>query len=775
MDTHEIPLFGGILPLEIVENIISYLPLPAVAEVMKSENASIASVARRRYYSSITLEFWEFDDPPYEDGFSHIGDEVLYMKHSEFEALVNSDTFDQLHIGKLLIDVSASFDYFTFLHEKVFTKASAVVTNVILRFGGHQDFYATFNWNWLPPSPLVQKCIREISVSYPYINPEIPPLPSKLRRLAFLENSRYRYLDDDSGPTIIFPPKLREFVSEIPWGSISTYADLPSTLQRLKLSYIWSFSVEAFNKLNLPNLKFLELRVMCGMPETNEQIEFPSLLENLGLYNLKITSFEQRNLPLGLQKLFISNCPLKKFRVDTFPNSLKELILDKTDLPSSEINIIKFTSSLVSLLITHTRLSSLNFVNSSPGSLEILNLHENSLSRLNETNEGEDTFRSLQIKFPESLQTLDLEYTDHLFTLYSPGNLVFPSRLKDLKLGGTNMRTVKELNLPPTLSSLDLRQNNLVSVDGLSLPQKLTHLNLSSTNLELFSKKLPDSIESLSLESNKLTELVNFRLPVNCIKFKISSNPLLRIQFSNADHQDLKLLDFSLGGETITTLRDFSPLPQSLASLSIYSTEVNTLSGILFPTGLTIIRAYGNKLTSLENVEFPPLLEELCLQRTQISSLANVHFPNSLIKLDLHDNKITSIDAIQLPPKLKELNLSNNAISAINELQLPESLESLRLADQKCDIPFICVPANSNTLGGSNKSKKGLSSLAGLTKLPSKLKFLGLEKNSLSEEAVKCLELPASLTDLRIGGNMFDSDYKWKREFELAHPGLEVW
>ncbi|ODQ82160.1 hypothetical protein BABINDRAFT_160338 [Babjeviella inositovora NRRL Y-12698] len=59
MDTHEIPLFGGILPLEIVEKIVSYLPLSTVADVMNPENASLALVARRRYYSKIELMFCE--------------------------------------------------------------------------------------------------------------------------------------------------------------------------------------------------------------------------------------------------------------------------------------------------------------------------------------------------------------------------------------------------------------------------------------------------------------------------------------------------------------------------------------------------------------------------------------------------------------------------------------------------------------------------------------------------------------------------------------------
>ncbi|ODQ78137.1 hypothetical protein BABINDRAFT_87416 [Babjeviella inositovora NRRL Y-12698] len=144
MNTCKTPLFSYILSLEIVEEIFSYLPLPTVVEVMESENASITSVVRKRYYSNVALNFGE---PPCEDGYSQIDDEVLSMKFSEFEALVNGDTFDQLHIEKFLIDVQMDFIDFTFLHKEVFTKASTVVADVVLKFSTNPKDHATFSWD----------------------------------------------------------------------------------------------------------------------------------------------------------------------------------------------------------------------------------------------------------------------------------------------------------------------------------------------------------------------------------------------------------------------------------------------------------------------------------------------------------------------------------------------------------------------------------------------------------------------------------------------------
>ncbi|ODQ78941.1 hypothetical protein BABINDRAFT_146061 [Babjeviella inositovora NRRL Y-12698] len=792
MNLQKIPLFGHTFPLEISEKIISHLPLPTVAELMKLDNASITLVARKRYYSNIRLIF---DRPPHEDGYSFVDDKVLSMKISEFEALVNSDTFDQLIIEELFIWVKIDIADFTFLHKGVFTKASSIIADAILEFDADQEQWVTFNWDWLPSLPLVQECIREIFVLYPSIDPKVPPFLSSLRKLTFGYDSQYREIDEETASSVVFPPNLQEFVSNIPWGSMTAYANLPSNLQKLDLDSVLEFSVETFNALNLPNLKDLVLQNIPGVTEINELFELPLLLESLKLESLNITNFERQKLPLRLKKLFITKCPLTKFCVDTFPDSLKELSLDKTGLPSSQIRMLKFPPGLVSLLVTTSQLTSLDFVNSLPGSLEILNLRGNSLDRLNKTDEDAATARSLQIKFPESLQKLELSYNKHLFTHYSPRNLIFPPSLKDLdlsevylsqvdrldlppglnslSLSGNLLTSVKRLNLPPGLTSLDLSSNHLVSVEELNIPLALTHLYLRYNRLQRFSKTLPESIQFLDFGYNQLKELVNFHLPVNCTEFEFSINPLQKLQISNACDPNLKLRDLCLSGTDIITLCDISPLPQCLTSLDISNSKINSLSDILLPEGLISLRAYYTKITSLEDVEFPPHLENLTVLSSQISSIANIHFPESLLVLILDDNKIASIDAVQIPPKLKILDFSRNAISTINELQLPESLEMLNLADQECDTLHNRVSTCGNSSESSSVSgKKGLSNLSGLTKLPPKLEHLDLANNSLSEQAIRHLELPVSFMRLFIGDNAFDDYYQWEREIKLTHPEL---
>ncbi|ODQ81283.1 hypothetical protein BABINDRAFT_12521 [Babjeviella inositovora NRRL Y-12698] len=238
--------------------------------------------------------------------------------------------------------------------------------------------------------------------------------------------------------------------------------------------------------------------------------------------------------------------------------------------------------------------------------------------------------------------------------------------LRDLQL--RDIHGVTEINelfeLPSLLENLDL-----------SWPEQEQEWDLSFNKLQQFSKTLPDSIKSVSLWNNLLEELVNFHLPVNCTTFILSSNPLQKIQITNADDPDLKLRSFELNGIGVTSLHDISPLPQSLTFFEITGTDICSLSEIQLPAGLKYLDASNNKITLLENAKFPSYLETLLLLKNEISSLTDTQFPDSLLKLELNANKLASIEAIQLPPKLKVLHLQKNAISTINELQLPDSLE----------------------------------------------------------------------------------------------------
>ncbi|ODQ78105.1 hypothetical protein BABINDRAFT_40179 [Babjeviella inositovora NRRL Y-12698] len=348
--------------------------------------------------------------------------------------------------------------------------------------------------------------------------------------------------------------------------------------------------------------------------------------------------------------------------------------------------MLKFPPGLVYLLIKRGRLTSLDFVNSLPRSLESLHLGENSLGSLIRTDEGADVARPYKIKFPEGIHTLNLDQNRSLFTLYSSRNFAYPPGLTDLNLMQTNLSTAMGLENLPLLRVLNLGYNDMGSVDDLVIPPTLIRLT----------------------------------------------------------------------------------------SFSLTNSGVRSLSGARFPAGLKHLKLSGNKIASLENIELPQYLETLSLQENQITSLADFDLPDSLLSLEFGSNKLTSVDGIQLPPKLNVLNLKENAINTINELQLPDSLRELYLDKQEENPLRIRASIRTRFSEPPYASvKRGLTSVAGIPKLPSQLHSLILCKNGLCEQAIEHWTFPSGLKRLYMHDNVFVNYPMWRREVRLALPNVE--
>ncbi|ODQ79467.1 hypothetical protein BABINDRAFT_143031 [Babjeviella inositovora NRRL Y-12698] len=764
MYSHDVPFRWREIPLEIVEKIISYLPASLLAVLRKSQNAPIAAVARRYYYSRIELVF----NLRVEIGYHSPKDFLaIQLTLPEFEELANSPGLDQLRIQKLYITVYTEVQGYRFLHQEAFTKVSTIVTDVMLEFFTQEKGAARFDWDWLPPSPRVQKCIREISVRYTSIDPNVLALPSNLRKLEIL-HTKYPCQIDENAPEIQFPPKLEDLKFCNPWIPMSKYGNLPSTLRELDLVDIEDFSVQGFNALHLPHLKALRLTRLSGLKMIAELFELPPLLELLDLRYMGIKSFEQRKLPPSLKVLSFLGCPIRKFCTGDLPDSLTKLVFDYTQLTSADIRTLTFPPNLKTLEIIHGHLTSVDFVNALPPSLELLLLHDNSLGSLCETDEDEDTARAFQILFPKSIEAINLGNNSSFFATYSPVNLVFPPNLKDIGLQRMGMRSVKGLKLPRLLQFLNLHYNSLTNINAIDIPPTLANLLLSNNCLESFTQKLPDTICSVDLEDNRLTELVGFHLPVNCTTFEISHNPLQRIQITNADDPNLKLRYLCLNGMSTVALCDIFPLPNCIETLVLQGSQLRSLAEFLFPMGLKRLEITLNRLVSLENVNFPPHLEILRLHDNELTSLANVQFPETLLCLELELNMLASVDGIRLPPKLKVLDLESNAITAINDLRLPDSLEELILANQESEA------TTHDEISLADPRIKGLSNINGITKLPSNLEFLDLSNNDLSERDIRHLDFPVSLSSLHVYPNRFTDYLSWLEGMNLKYPDLEI-
>ncbi|ODQ77933.1 hypothetical protein BABINDRAFT_95650 [Babjeviella inositovora NRRL Y-12698] len=179
-------------------------------------------------------------------------------------------------------------------------KVSSFVTDIILKFDTDREWYLTFHWYWLPSLPSVKACIREIFVHYPSIDQKVPPLLTNLGKLYLGYNYQYGYNDSGIFSRIVFLSSLREFVSNIPRGSISVYANLSSTLQKLDLDGVLEFSVETFNALNLPNLKDLVLTNISDMTKINELFGATLTVEEFRTCGIKNYYFRTTRIASGV-------------------------------------------------------------------------------------------------------------------------------------------------------------------------------------------------------------------------------------------------------------------------------------------------------------------------------------------------------------------------------------------------------------------------------------------------------------------------------------------
>ncbi|ODQ79109.1 hypothetical protein BABINDRAFT_162174 [Babjeviella inositovora NRRL Y-12698] len=760
------------LPSEIVSKIVAYLPKLTLEVLMRSENERIAVMACRSYYECIELRFCE---PKMQGIQKPIDLSAIQISVPEFEALTKRNDLSQLHIKKLYVSVLNGIKNFSFLRGETFAKVSAVLSDVIIDLQSYSEMEA-FDWNWLPADPQVWECIRAITILDHRINPNIPPLPSKLRKLKITQRDHAVAIKTNA-PIFELPPRLCELHLCIPWMPMSLYGEIPSSLEVLTLITVKDFSVQRFNELNLANLKFLRLQTIKTVGQIDELFEMPLLLEELELCHCSINRFRQGEMPPNLKALYVVQCPLREFRAGTLPDTLTSIRFHNTKLLSSEVRAMKFPPKLRILEIVHSLLTSIAFVNALPSSLTRLVLNHNALGDLNEA-DGIDPVGAYAIVFPGGLETLQLEYNWKFFSSYRPSSLVFPPCLMELALTGMHMGSVEGLQLPPRLKFLNLSSNKIISIEALTIPPRLTQLMLAYNSLEEFSKILPDSIETLNLFNSGLTKLVNFHLPVNCSNFEISHNPLLKkLDFSNADDPCLKIRSLLLNRLDINTLGDISPLPECLETLAIRGSLINTLSGFRFPLSLKVLKATGNQITSLEGATFPPNLEILRLCKNKITSVANVEFPASLLNLELEVNKITSIDGIKLPPRLKRFDVESNAIAAIRNLQLPDSLRLFSILGQECETLARSPDDTTSPLRISSPRigpLKGLSDISGLVKLPSNLKTLELCENSLTEEGISNLEIPDGLTNLHMHGNQVENYSAWIETIKAKYPNLEI-
>ena len=165
---------------------------------------------------------------------------------------------------------------------------------------------------------------------------------------------------------------------------------------------------------------------------------------------------------------------------------------------------------------------------------------------------------------------------------------------------------------------------------------------------------LPDSLEKLYCDNNRLTSLPN--LPNLLKELDCSYNRLTSFDYTQLPNS-LKYLGCS--NNKLTSLPD---LPDSLKYLYCYENKLTKL--LKLPNSLIELNCSKNQLTLLPNL--PNSLIRLNCSKNLLILLPNL--PNSLQKLYCGNNKLTSLP--NLSNSLEELYCSNNQLTSLPNLNM---------------------------------------------------------------------------------------------------------
>jgi Leucine-rich repeat (LRR) protein len=229
---------------------------------------------------------------------------------------------------------------------------------------------------------------------------------------------------------------------------------------------------------------------------------------------------------------------LRYIPFDMIPASVKHLSLDINDLTNLEIDVP--LPNLQTLSLDTNRLRHMDILIPMP-SLHTLNLRKNCLSDIN----------GLAFALP-SLKHLYLSYNE-LEVIQA-----LPSTLETLNVNFCHLKLFPS-RLPSTLQELTAVGNRL-KMGGLPMNwgTNLRVLDLTNNSLKEFPKRLPDSLEKLSLSRNQI-ESIPSKLPSNLKILNLFDNKIRCLP----THTNVRLQILFAGNNQLT--QDFSKIPVSWA------------------------------------------------------------------------------------------------------------------------------------------------------------------------------------------------------------------
>ncbi|KAM6494119.1 hypothetical protein JOM56_010480 [Amanita muscaria] len=229
------------------------------------------------------------------------------------------------------------------------------------------------------------------------------------------------------------------------------------------------------------------------------------------------------------------------------------------------------------------------------------------------------------------------------------------------------------------LSSIDLSNKKLESVARLKefLPQ-LDVLNLNSNQLSWLSG-VPESIRTLSVACNCLTELTSYSHLANLEHLDISRNEVESLRQLACLR---RLHELKVDGNKVTSLEGLERM-DSLVKLSLHGNLISSVNFKHFKwTRLEMLNLSQNCLTDVQGMASLPSLIALNLDNNQVDELGTNGSMPKLRILRISGNKLQQLNAASFP-NLRTLYADNNSLVNLVKLDRLSKLENLSLRNQR--------------------------------------------------------------------------------------------
>jgi hypothetical protein len=363
------------------------------------------------------------------------------------------------------------------------------------------------------------------------------------------------------------------------------------------------------DNLKLPkNIK--HIKITDNKFTTFMSVSFPDYLESFNFSNNVITFMSQIKFPVHCKELLFANTKISDFNKIILSHDVEVIDLSNTGLPRMDFDVLPKTLKKLKLSQNSMVLKNMNVLQD----LTILELRNVSF---NDTN---------VLHFSANLKTIDMTYSK-----VTNVKMFFPEGLKRLNLSFTDFSDVV---FPSTLETLILDGN------------KITDTQLANMNLDKLTR-----LTKLSINSNKLIDLSNFKYPP-------------AIQSLNIGHNDIN----SLQGASF---------PEGINTIDIGFNKITTLNGVLFPDTLEHLNVESNRMTSFPLSILPIRIFRYAGNPIEINAL----YPAIARKLSLVRNNIKTKSLYEDKQNVHSSDIQNSIKKII--WQLPH--------DKKIVVPYKCV------------------------------------------------------------------------------------